>query len=214
MITLVPGQNRNNYPELMDKMHRQRKSVFHDQLGWDVKIVDEWEIDHYDDLNPLYVLVTDDNSDLVGSVRILPTTGKNMLNDTFPELLPSGLRIESPFIWETSRFTIRKPGSKRDFAKMSSATAELGLALNQIGKIAGISHFVTVYDAMMHRMLQRTSCAGDPISEPKMIGNVLSYAVTYEVGDSWEKTVRDKCEAEVADLNSAPVRQFLNSLAA
>ncbi len=137
-----------------------------------------------------------------------------MLDDTFSELLPSGLRIESPFIWETSRFTIRKPGSRRDFAKMSTATAELGLALNQIGKIGGISHFVTVYDAMMHRMLQRTCCAGDPISEPKMIGNVLTYAVTYEVGDSWEKTVRDNCEAELADVNSTSVRQFVASLAA
>lgn len=73
---------------MIDKMHRLRKIVFNDQLKWEVNVVRNWEIDHYDAVNPLYVIVTNGKQDVIGSVRILPTTGLNMLNDTFPQLLP------------------------------------------------------------------------------------------------------------------------------
>ncbi len=214
MINLVFGQNRARYLVMIDKMHRLRKIVFNDQLKWEVNVVRNWEIDHYDAVNPLYVIVTNGKQDVIGSVRILPTTGLNMLNDTFPQLLPEGMPIESPRIWELSCFTIRNPSSRADFAKISSATAELGLALNEIGKLAGISHYVAVYDAYMHRLLQRTGCAGDPISEPKMIGSVLSYAVTYEVGDEWEAVIHQQPGIEFVKIDREFVKEFTCSLAA
>ena len=139
-----------------------------------------------------------------------------MLNDTFPQLLPDGLPIESPLIWELSRFTIRNPSSKGDFAKISAATAEMGLALNQIGKLAGISHYVAVYDAHMHRLLQRTGCAGDPISKPQIIGGVRSYAVAYEVGDEWETLIQERLtiNPSSSSINEQLVKEFRYSLAA
>jgi acyl homoserine lactone synthase len=214
MIHLVFGQNRAKYLKLIDKMHRLRKVVFYDQLKWDVNVVRNWEIDHYDAVNPLYLIVTNEGDDVIGSVRILPTTGLNMLNDTFPQLLPDGMPIESPRIWELSRFTIRNPASSADFAKISAATAELGLALNEIGKLAGISHYVAVYDAYMHRLLQRTGCAGDPISEPQIIGGVLSFAVTYEVGDEWEAVIHQRRGIGPVTIDQEFVKEFKCSLAA
>ena len=214
MIHLILGRNRDCSRALIDKMHRLRKQVFHDQLKWEVNVVRNWEIDHYDAVNPLYVIVTDEADEVIGSVRILPTTGLNMLNDTFPQLLPEGLPIESPRIWELSRFTIRNPVIKSDFAKISAATAELGLALNDIGKLAGISHYVAVYDAFMHRLLSRTGCAGDPISDPQFIGGVLSYAVTYEVGDEWEAVVNAQHKVGACHVDEQFVLEYAHSLAA
>jgi acyl homoserine lactone synthase len=191
MIKIIPGEWRTSYPRLIDEMHRLRRSVFHDRLNWQVTVINRWEIDGYDALDPLYVLSLDENERVIGGLRLLPTTGFNMLNDTFGQLLPDGARIESPLIWESSRFTVRMTGDFHlDGPVISRATAELGLALNEIGKAAALSHVVTVYDRAMHRMLLRCGCAGEPLGPSQMIGGVETFAVIYEVGPEWDSRVR------------------------
>jgi acyl homoserine lactone synthase len=190
MIKVIPGEFRRDYPALIDKMHRLRREAFHERLRWQVSVINRWEVDGYDALDPLYVLSIDSSNDVVGGVRMLPTIGFTMLNDTFPELLPDGARIESPRIWESSRFAVRMTGDQRlDASTMSYVTAELGLALNEIGLAAGLSHIVTVYDQGMHRLLQRYGWAGEPFGAPQMIGGAIAYAVSYEVGPKWSVDV-------------------------
>ena len=191
MIKVIPGEFRRDYPRLIDEMHRLRRDIFHERLRWQVPVINRWEVDGYDALNPLYVLSINECDEVIGGLRLLPTTGFNMLNDTFPELLPDGARIESPLIWESSRFAVRLTGDRRaDGLSISRATAELGLALNEIGMAAGLTHIVTVYDQAMHRMLRRCGCAGEPLGAPQEIGGVMSYAVFYEVGPKWTADVR------------------------
>ncbi len=191
VIKVIPGAWRSQYAELIDEMHRLRRRVFHERLQWRVPVINRWEVDGYDALDPLYVLSLDEAGRVVGGLRLLPTTGFNMLNDTFPELLPDGVRIESPLIWESSRFTVDMTGDRRrDAPVIGRATAELGLALNEIGKAAGLTHIVTVYDHGMHRMLSRCGCAGELIGPPRPIGGVLTYAVIYEIGEEWDAHVR------------------------
>jgi acyl homoserine lactone synthase len=65
----------------------------------------------------------------------LPTTGFNMLNDTFSELLPDGERFSSPLVWESSRFSVRITGDARTDAKVvSRTTAELLMALMKLAE--------------------------------------------------------------------------------
>jgi acyl homoserine lactone synthase len=191
MIKLIQGKDRKNHPHLIDQMHRLRKSVFHDRMRWEVPVINNWEIDGYDAADPLYVLSIDDYGNVAGGLRLLPTTGINMLNDTFPQLLPNGERFSSPRIWESSRFTIdRRFETKRFNARIGVGTAELGLAMNQIGKDVGLTHVVTVYDALIHRILDKGNCAGEPLVEPQIIGKVLTYSVVYEIGDELEARLR------------------------
>ncbi len=86
MIKLVYGHDREKFPELIDAMHRLRKQVFHDRLRWEVPISGDWEIDAFDEEDPLYVLSLDSKGMLQGSLRLLPTTGPNMLRDVFSDL--------------------------------------------------------------------------------------------------------------------------------
>ncbi|MDJ0448249.1 acyl-homoserine-lactone synthase [Methylocystis sp. JR02] len=190
MIKIIPGEWRGRFPRLIDEMHKLRRGVFYERLKWQVTVINRWEIDGYDALDPLYVLSLDENERVIGGLRLLPTTGFNMLNDTFPQLLPEGARIQSPLIWESSRFAVRMTGDIGiDSRIISRATAELGMALNEIGKAAALTHVVTVYDRVMHRMLMRVGCAGEPLGPPQMIGGVETYAVLYEVGPGWDPHV-------------------------
>src|SRR4051812_38342699 len=79
MIRLVQGSRRSLFPQEIDEMHRLRAQVFHERLGWDVEVRDGWEIDRFDALDPLYLLSLDDDGHVRGSLRLLPTTGPNML---------------------------------------------------------------------------------------------------------------------------------------
>ena len=190
MIKIIPGEWRDRHPRLIDEMHKLRRNVFHDRLKWQVTVINRWEIDGYDALNPLYVVALDDDERVIGGLRLLPTTGFNMLNDTFPELLPDGERFSSPLVWESSRFTVRITGDARTDAKVvSRTTAELLMALNEIGRAAALSHLVTVCDHAMYRLMSRCGLGGDLLGEPKMIGGVQTYALVYEYGEALDARI-------------------------
>ena len=208
MIRIISGSDRRKFPREMEAFYQIRKRVFFDKFGWEVPVINSWEIDGYDALDPVYLLSINESEQVVGGLRLLPTMGFNMLNDTFPELLPEGKRIESPLIWESSRFCIDcdidiQIGPKR----MNRAHAELGLGMNEIGARIGLSHIVTVYDAILHRHLSRMGCPGEPIGEPKRIGKCLAYAVFYDVGPETEAALRraSGIEGSVLEENQPPL---------
>lgn len=191
MIKLIQGQDRAIYPREIDAMHRLRRRVFYERMGWDVAVIRDWEIDGFDAFDPLYLLSIDEKGQVVGTLRLLPTTGFTMINDVFSELLPDGEPIVSPLIWESSRFAVDRDADVPIGPNgVSRAVAELGLGMNAVGMSAGLTHVVTVYDALVHRTLKRAQCAGEPIAPAKRIGGTLSYAVLYEVGPETEERVR------------------------
>jgi acyl homoserine lactone synthase len=63
------------------------------------------EFDQYDELNPIYVIIEDERGEHVGSGRILPTVGRTMIAEHFPDLM-GGVAMSSPQIWEITRFCI------------------------------------------------------------------------------------------------------------
>ncbi|AFL52657.1 N-acyl-L-homoserine lactone synthetase [Sinorhizobium fredii] len=186
MIRIVNGNARGQHPQAIDEMFRLRKRVFHDFLKWDVKTEGNWEIDHYDKANPLYVMsYSPDTGRLRGSLRLLPTLGPNMLDDTFPVLLGGNPEIRSASVWESSRFCIEPDISQdRTSNQVTVAAAELMCGVGELGLASGISHIVTVTDVFLERMFRRMGCPGERIAEPQRIGNVYAVAVAWEVTNS------------------------------
>src|SRR5215510_10510497 len=104
MIQLVQGDHPGENADIIDKMFLLRAKVFNDRLGWDVKVSDKRERDRFDELNPLYVVETDEKRNVLASLRLLPTTGPHMLSDVFSELMAPDSIVRSPRILESSRF--------------------------------------------------------------------------------------------------------------
>jgi len=103
MLKLIEGSYASFFPREIDAMFRNRAETFADRLGWEVVVKDGRERDRFDDANPLYLVSVDpDTEEYWGSLRLLPTTGPNMLRDVFPQLI-DGDYIESATIWESSR---------------------------------------------------------------------------------------------------------------
>lgn len=189
MIRVVEGVDRGRHPELIDQMFRMRASVFADRLGWDVSVKDGREIDRFDlDEDPLYLLSVDAcTGQLQGAVRLLPTTGPNMLGDVFSVLVGEN-QVRSPLIWESSRFAINPAmglGASRDDANhsVSRTTIELLCGIVEVCQYAGIQSVVSVYDARMARIFRAADCPAEVIGTPTRIGKVMTYAGLFEMTD-------------------------------
>ncbi|OHV84103.1 acyl-homoserine-lactone synthase [Ensifer sp. LCM 4579] len=192
MIRIVNGNARGRYPQAVDEMFRLRKRVFHDFLKWDVKTEDEWEIDQYDKANPLYVMsYSPETGKLRGSLRLLPTLGPNMLDDTFPILLGDNPEIRSAEVWESSRFCI-DPDISQDRAsnQVTVAAAELMCGVGELSLSSGITHIVTVTDVFLERMFRRMGCPGERIGDPQRIGSVYAVAIAWEVSQRLLETMK------------------------
>lgn len=183
MIRLIQGSDKLLYPIQIDEMHRIRAAVFSDRLGWDVKVENGWEIDRFDDDNPLYLLSIDPaNGRVRGSLRLLPTTGPNMLRDVFSCLLPPGETLESPLVWESTRFCVHHDyEAERTPSGLNVATCELLAGIVEVGLKAGLQFVVSVYDARMARILKHAGCPAEVIGTPQRIGKVMTYAGLFEI---------------------------------
>ncbi len=188
IVTVIEGVDRDRHPALIDAMFRMRAAVFAERLEWDVVVTEEWEIDRFDAEDPLYLLSVDDHTGaLQGAVRLLPSTGPNMLRDVFPILVPGGAP-ESPLIWESSRFAVNPvtfDAADRAQANhlVSRTTVELLCGIVEVCQRAGIEHIVSVFDARMARIFRSIDCAFEIIGTPTRIGETMTYAGVFDMSD-------------------------------
>jgi len=210
MIEIIQGDDIIRRKDVIDEMFRIRARVFHDILKWDVQVQDGKEIDQFDAADPLYLVsIDDDTGEIQGSVRLLPTTGPNMLRDVFGCLMEDGQVVESPLIWESSRFSLNPDYSKHANSNLNNVTVELLLGLVEMGMGAGIEFIVSVYDARMSRIFKRANCAADIIGGPMKIGTVPTFAGLFDINaDRWRSI------ASVADIRQPVIANWPEAYAA
>ncbi|MGB1234281.1 MAG: acyl-homoserine-lactone synthase [Planktomarina sp.] len=154
MIHFLYADQLNDYPELRDSMFRDRATQFKERMGWDVSVDENgFEQDQYDVLCPLYVIAADENGRHMGSMRLLPTTGRTMVNEHFTNVIGGGT-VVSPFIWECTRFCLGTGGKP-------ATAALLMLAGGQVLKGLDITSFVGVFDAPMLRIYSAIGSSPD-----------------------------------------------------
>ncbi|MCK0150580.1 autoinducer synthase [Marivita sp. S6314] len=174
MIRYLYADQLSDHPVLARTMFEDRADQFKTRLGWDVVVdANGQERDAYDDLNPLYVIWEKADGTHGGSMRFLPTTGRTMINEHFLDLV-DGVPLQSPFIWECTRFCLSRntdPGT----------AAALMLAGGEIMQGFGVKHFVGAFDALMVRIYNRIGAA------PEVLGSSGTGRSVISVG-LWEFT--------------------------
>ena len=180
MIRIVTKDNAERHLGSLHQMHRIRKAVFKDRLGWDVNVSGGLEVDEYDALGPSYLLSIDRSGTLNGCVRLLPTTGSNMLRDIFPSFvtkaaLPCGERV-----WEASRFAVSRNSTAAELG-ISQTTYDLLIGVLKFGLSNGISTIACVVDVRMERVLRRAGWQIERLGPARRIGNTIAMAGQLEV---------------------------------
>jgi acyl homoserine lactone synthase len=192
MIRLIPGARATSFPYEIDAMFRCRAQVFSERLGWKVSVKNGYERDLFDDENPLYVVSVDSISgQYCGSLRLLPTTGPNMLRDVFPCLLKDGEVIESATIWEASRICVLPAAgqSERGTCGTNYVLAELLAGVANVANLTGLTQIVAVFDARILRVLKAVGCNPQIVGTPRRIGDTMSFAGLFEMREAFRLAV-------------------------
>lgn len=193
MIKLIPGSRQSLFPNEIDAMFQNRAVTFSERLGWDVVVKDGCERDDFDDLNPLYLVSVDpDTRQYWGSLRLLPTTGPNMLRDVFPFLLDNGQVVESATIWEISRIcaTTAQGQPERTKNGLNYALCELLVGIGEVAILAGLTQVVAVFDARIFRVVKGAGCNPKIIGTPQRIGDTMSHVGLFDTGEDLLRAVR------------------------
>jgi N-acyl-L-homoserine lactone synthetase len=212
MLKVIEGTRASLFPMEMDAMFRNRAAVFSERLGWEVIVKDGRERDAFDDENPVYLISVDPcTGKYWGSLRLLPTTGPNMLRDVFPFLLSKDEFIESATIWETSRIcAVATDGQpERSKSGVNLALGELLAGIGEVAIIAGLTQIVAVFDARIYRVLKAAGCNPQIIGKPRRIGDTMCYAGLFDTGEGPLQSIRDAVGIEGSVLAPEPKRLAL-----
>jgi len=152
MIRIVTTRNREAHAGALVEMHRQRKAVFVDRLGWDLAVTHGLEIDAYDGRHALYLLSIEKGR-LMSSARLLPTTRPHLMSEQFAHLCSDGVP-RGRGVWEASRFCVNPAITERitrhaQLGLIIAGILEAGLARNidQVTFVAGSALLPLALDA-------------------------------------------------------------------
>jgi N-acyl-L-homoserine lactone synthetase len=180
MIRIVMKENAGCHVDDLHQMHRLRKTVFKDRLGWDVTVSGELEVDEFDGLGPSYLLSIDKYGTVNGCVRLLPTTGPNMLRDIFPSLAINAAVPCSERVWEASRFAVSSDTITTE-AGLSRTTYDLLIGVLKFGLSNGIRTIACVVDVRMQRILRRAGWQLERLGPAHRIGKTIAMAGQLDV---------------------------------
>jgi N-acyl-L-homoserine lactone synthetase len=192
MLQLITPDRYGECINDLAEMHRLRYRIFKERLGWDVQVSGDMEVDEFDACRPAYLLQRNSDGRVQGCVRLLPTTGPNMLRDTFPALLDRQAAPASQVIWESSRFGVdlcsREEKTARSIAR---ATYELFAGMIEFGLMRKLTNIVTVTDARMERILCRARWPLRRLGSPRPIGKTIAVAGYLEVSPERLRDIRE-----------------------
>jgi acyl homoserine lactone synthase len=193
MIVVVQGHNQQKHADLMDQMFRLRARVFAERLKWDVTVVDGKERDRFDDLDPVYLIHTDETGrEVRGSLRLLPTTGPTVLGEFFSDTMPDAALLSAPTIWECTRFCVDEDRLRH--REQIVASRALISALGSVALGAGIESILGNFDARMLRLYRRIGCEVDVLGSTHRYGEPV-YLGLFPVSPA----ILDAVNARLAD---------------
>jgi len=180
MIRIVTAESRKAHTRALIEMHRQRKAVFVDRLGWDLTVTGGLEIDAYDGPQALYLLSIE-HGRLMSSARLLPTVRPHLMSEQFPHLCPGGVP-RGPEVWEASRFCVNPM-----LRESSARRAQLGRIIAGIieaGLGRGISRVTFVASSALLPLTLDAGWAACPIGPSAHDGQDRITAVLAEITEA------------------------------
>lgn len=200
MIRYISGTDLWLQPTLAQSMFRDRASQFSERLKWDVAVDKRgYERDQYDTLNPIYVIVENDEGQHAGSLRLLPTTGRTMINEYFSNALEGGPIISST-TWECTRFCLSPSANPRTAPMLIASAARL---LQEFE----ITTLVAVFDKFMLRKYRLSGVMPEILGEGRNAGSLILAGRWQfnqrKLNDQMRRGSLDPHECELALANSS-----------
>jgi acyl homoserine lactone synthase len=183
-MNVVAGKTETLSKELFSKVGNYRHKVFVETLGWDLKTKNGEELDQFDRTDTLYLVSQDEQGQVNGCARLLPTDSPYLLGEVFPQLM-NGLPVPcSSEVWELSRF------AAVDFnSRSSSALAQFssGIATKLLREAIacaaahGAKRLITVSPIGIERLLRHTGVHAHRAGPPMIVNGHPIFACWIEI---------------------------------
>ncbi|HWL46277.1 MAG TPA: acyl-homoserine-lactone synthase [Sphingomonadaceae bacterium] len=203
-IDLINPGERELFASSLLQMYHDRKRVFVDELGWELKNRGSWlELDDYDNDAAVYLMARDAESGAHrGSVRLLPTTGPHMMDGVFPDLCADGV-IRSPSCWEISRLVASVEGKAG--TRLLRVHRLLALALVEFAMLNAIDSYVLVAESQRVPALLTVGWRVTPLSLPTEHDGQMIEALKIHIGPDTLATMRARFGFEGSVFESGGV---------
>ncbi|MFP8779785.1 acyl-homoserine-lactone synthase [Hydrogenophaga sp. RWCD_12] len=163
----------------MADLGRYRHKVFVEKLGWQLQCEHGLEYDQFDRDDTIYVLAKNDDDQIIGTARLLPTSKPYLLGEVFPQLLNGQLPPCSSDIWELSRFAaVDFDSSSTSALRQFSSEAAISL-LRQSMETAmrvGARRVITVSPLGIERLLRRAGFEAARAGAPMKVDGMSIFA--------------------------------------
>ena len=175
---------KNNNTQILNNIFKLRHEVFHDRLGWEVNSKDGIETDNFDQLDVVHIAMKNNDEEVIGCWRALPTTNSYMLKDVFPELGQGETLPEEENIWEISRFAVKKHNSQ-DKSLIKNTTIQLIQSFYEFAQEKEIQSYVLVTTVACERILRASGVKTRRLGAGKamQIGIEKTVALWIDVAD-------------------------------
>ena len=142
MLRTIDQSNRILESRALRGMFEARKEVFVDLLKWDLPVLaDRYEVDHFDDGEAVYLIVTDLEARHLASARLLRTTRPALLDSLYPDLANGAVPCGEDIL-EITRFCLSRgvgaPLRREARDRLLVGLVEYALA-NEVRRYTGVA---------------------------------------------------------------------------
>jgi len=179
MMELYTGSDEARFPDLFRQMYRQRYEIYVKRRKWrGLRPLGDQEKDQYDTQSSIYLLVLDDEDEILAGLRLLPTVGPHILGDLFPQLATAGVPV-APAVLELTRFYVapfKASKSVRDWlvGVLCAGMIEYCLA-------SGIERITSVIDTFLLKLMLSMEWGVRPLGMPQRYPEGEAVAVSVDM---------------------------------
>jgi N-acyl-L-homoserine lactone synthetase len=147
MFRIITPDLRDQHRAELQAMHEMRYRVVVCEWGWDIPgVLVGYEADQFDTDQTVYVIVQNDDGEVVASARMNPTIEPHMLSELFADCCDLQPWPVAPDVWECSRFVTERSKFK-DPLEDFRVRSRLGLGMT----VHCIDHGITRLSWLTHQ---------------------------------------------------------------
>ena len=190
MITCITCENLDEFGKTFHSQFVLRHEEFVARQNYDVPVYEGMEFDQYDTPASRYLVYHTDDGKALAVSRLTPTSLSCMLKDLWPHMVDDQSLLQSPAIWEGSRYCMDKhvPPDLRQ-----RIIGELACAYLEFGLEYGLEKIIGLMPTYIYRsVFERPGIVMEYLGPIHMIDRYKCRAVAIPVNPQQLAHVRQK----------------------
>ncbi len=179
-VHVITNANRHLYERELDEHHQIRHRIYIEELQWRglKPRADKREYDQFDIAETVYLLALEQNR-VLGGLRLVPTTGPQLIGDVFPHFASMQGVPRRPDIAEWTRIFVVQ--ERREEHSSSKIRSTVSAAMMEYALQEGISAISVLMNAFWLPKLQESGWRARPLGLPDQHDGEWLIAVLIDV---------------------------------